>query len=260
MFVLVLECSTSSAKAMYYDTEHESYEVLSRPYKPDFPGELTLFNPEHVFEQMLTVGREIVRGRRVDIIALCSAWHSIGLFDKKFDPVTPMYQWSNNLGDELCTRYRADASYTQQYYETTGCMVNAIYPFFKLKKLSESLDLSQYCAMGQGSYNNYRITGNWAVTDCMLSGSGLMNTHELTYDAALLEELGLARQQLPPVCTSGPIYSHEEAAKRAAGIGSGIPVIATCADGGTESHRLRCATRRYNDFLCGHQWRHAYGL
>ncbi|HIS44549.1 MAG TPA: hypothetical protein IAB47_04175 [Candidatus Scatomorpha merdigallinarum] len=249
MFVLVLECSTSSAKAMYYDTEHESYDVCSRPYEPDFPGELTLFNPEHVFEQMLAVGREIVRGRRVDIIALCSAWHSIGLFDKKFCPVTPMYQWSNNLGDELCTRYRDDASYTQQYYETTGCMVNAIYPFFKLKKLSESLDLGKYCAMGQGSYNNCRITGNWAVTDCMLSGSGLMNTHELTYDAALLEELGLSRQQLPPVCTYRDQFTLCEEAAKKLGIGSGIPVIATCADGAlnhTGSGALHAGTMTFS--------------
>lgn len=231
MFILVLESSTTSAKAMYYDTVSDKYEVCARPYQPDFPGEYTFFNPNNIFEQTVTIGRELVRGRCVDIIVLCSAWHSVGLFSDKFDSATPMYQWSSNFGSEHSYLRRLDNSYVKSFYGTTGCMVNAIYPFFKLLKLSKGHDLSRLYAMGQGSYNNYRMTGELAVTDCILSGAGLMNINKLTYDENLLQEVGISISMLPPICSYKEKFALCKEAAKKLGIKAGVPVIATCSDG-----------------------------
>ena len=69
---------------------------------------------------------------------------------------------------------------TQDYYNATGCMVNAIYPSFKLMWMKkQGIDISKYFVMEQGTYNNYRATGKRWVTDAMASGSGLLNIKNL---------------------------------------------------------------------------------
>lgn len=231
MFILALESSTSSSKAMLYDTSSETYEIATKPYRTDYPNEYTAFRPDSVYEQLLELGRELVHGREVDIIALSSAWHSVGLFDGGLNPVTPMYQWSSTYGSELCRELRRDEDFTRSYYNITGCMVNAIYPYFKLRKLAESFKLSDYRIMGQGSYNNLRLTGAPVSTDCILSGSGLMNIHTLNFAPELLEELGISSRSLADICTyKEPLTLCGEAA-RGLGIKPGIPVVPTCSDG-----------------------------
>lgn len=54
-------------------------------------------------------------------------------------------------------------------------------------------DLSGYYIMGQGSYNTYRMTGERVITECMASGTGLLNTFAKTFDGELLEQAGIAR-------------------------------------------------------------------
>lgn len=231
MYILVLESSTTSAKAMYYDTESGEYEVDARPYSLDYADDHTRFKPDKVFMQTVAVGRELVRGRDVDAVALCSAWHSVGLFNERLEPVTPMYQWTSSYGSEFSSARRADEAYTNNYYETTGCMVNAIYPFFKLLKLAGTHDMTHIRAMGQGSYNNFRMTGELAVTDCILSGSGLMDIRRLTYADDLLQEIGIDKSHLPPLCTYKEKFMLSDEAAKLLGIKAGVPVIPTCADG-----------------------------
>ena len=231
MFILVLEASTSSAKAMYYDTFNGCFDVVTRPYMADFPCEYTMFRPDRVYERMIEAGREAVRGRAVDAISLCSAWHSVGLFNDRIEPVTPMYQWSNGGGSRESAARRTDGSYVKAYYEMTGCMVNAIYPFFKLLMLKKQYVLPEYRIMGQGTYNNYRLTGRLNVTDCILSGTRLMDIRRLEYAQELLDEIGITVGNLPTLCTYKEKFTLAEEAAGALGIKAGIPVVISCADG-----------------------------
>lgn len=230
MFILALEASTTSAKAMYYDTDRESYELATSAYRQTCRNE-TLIDPELAFEQMMTVGRELVRGRRVDIIALGGTWHSVGLFDREMKPVTPVYQWSNTEPAQLCAALRHEPGYAESYYRRTGCMVNASYAFFKLLMLKDSYDLRSCWCLGQGSYNNYRLTGRRIATDCIISGAGMLNTHTKRYDPEVLAQLGIDESSLPQIVdyTESSSLIPEAAAKL--GISPGIPVLPTCSDG-----------------------------
>ena len=178
MEILVLEASTTSAKAMLYHTEDRSFEVKVRAYTGNYE-DVTIHNAENVYLDMVSVGRELLDGRQVDMIALGGTWHSLVLCDGAVKPVTPVYPWSYTGAAPVCKRLRHDAEYVSRYYQKTGCMVNAIYPFFKLMMLREQgYDLSKYIIMGQGTYNNYRLTGQRVITPCLASGSGLLNTDQ----------------------------------------------------------------------------------
>lgn len=230
MFILALEASTASAKAMYYDTETERFELSTEPYCRDYE-DISKHRPDNVYEQMTGLGRKLVHGRQVDIVALSGAWHSIGLFNKDITPATPMYPWTSTEPAKICAQLRKDPQFVQDYYRRTGCMVNATYGMFKLVMLSRDYCLRDYFIMGQGSYNNYRMTGKLITTDCHLSASGMLNIYSKTYDKKMLEILGIDKAQLSDICSYKDTYPLTKEAAKQLGIKAGVPVVLSCADG-----------------------------
>jgi len=232
MEILVLEASTTSAKAMLYHTEDRNFEVKVRAYTGNYE-DVTIHNAENVYLDMVAVGRELLAGRQVDMIALGGTWHSLVLCDGAMKPVTPVYPWSYTGAAPVCKRLRQDTEYVSRYYQKTGCMVNAIYPFFKLMMLREQgYDLSKYNIMGQGTYNNYRLTGQRVITPCLASGSGILNTWTKNFDPELMAELGIQEEQLSRLVAYDQTFPLTEEAAQALGVRAGVPVIPTNSDGG----------------------------
>ncbi|MBR1758479.1 MAG: FGGY-family carbohydrate kinase [Lachnospiraceae bacterium] len=230
--VLVLESSTSSAKAMVYSSVSGVLNVKTKTYVSTLE-DITKNDARDVFDQTMALGREVAKGHHIDAVALCSCWHSVMLADDDGIPVTPIYHWSNIEPSDLCRELRKDQSYTEDYYHRTGCMVSAIYPFFKLKLFAqEGYDLSKYRIMGQGSYNQFRLTGKFEVTDCMLSGSGLINVHTKQPDETDLKELGIKKSQIGRVITYDQTSPLTPEGAKILGLEPGIPVIGACSDGG----------------------------
>ena len=231
MEILVLEASTSSAKAMLYHTADNSFEVTSQPYGKSC-GDGALQNANAVYDNMIAAGKKLLSGRNADIIALCGVWHSVMLCKQNMEPASPVYPWSYGGAKDLCTKLRKDKDYTHNYYQKTGCMVNAIYPFFKLLLMKEQgIDLSKYRILGQGSYNNYRMTHNKTVTDCMVSGSGLLNIHTREFDKDLLKELSVSLDQFGTLTHYNSINPLCKEAAEALGVKEGTPVISANSDG-----------------------------
>lgn len=232
MKILVLEASTTAAKAMLYDTSNNRYRVKTEVYKNTY-DDVTIHDAENVYQHMLAVGRALVEDKKIDIISLSGTWHSLVLCSKEMVSETPVYLWSYTGASEVCKELRKDNEYVKNFYRKTGCMVNAIYPFFKLLHLKQQgYDLKDYYIMGQGTYNNYRMTGQRVITHCLASGTGLLNTHTKEFDKELLVELGIKEEQLPRLIDYNQTFPLNEEAAAALGVEPGIPVIPTNSDGG----------------------------
>ena len=93
-------------------------------------------------------------------------------------------------------------------------------------------DLSKYIIMGQGTYNNYRLTGQRVITPCLASGSGLLNTWTKSFDPELMAELGIREEQLSRLVAYDQTFPLTEEAAQALGVQAGVPVIPTNSDGG----------------------------
>ncbi|WP_311590057.1 gluconokinase [Varibaculum massiliense] len=232
MNILIIESSTSSAKAMIYDTVEKKYSVENAFYPP-MGDDLTLHDPMVVYEASLAVTRKLLRGRTdIDIIVLSGVWHSIGLFSQILDPVTPIMQWSNTKASDQAAALRSKPKLTREYYNLTGGYPNAIYPFFKLAFLKEEgYNISSYIPMGQATYNFYRLTGHIRVSRCMASGSGLVNITTGEYDSQLLEMINIDSSLLPEIVDND--YHAPLSARAAASLGlpTGIPVVPAMSDG-----------------------------
>ncbi|MCI5481041.1 MAG: FGGY family carbohydrate kinase [Lachnospiraceae bacterium] len=232
MYILVLEASTTSAKAMLYDTSDGSFEVKVRAYTGNYE-DVTIHKAENVYQQMMALGSELAEGKEIGMISLGGTWHSLMLCDKNMEPATPVYLWSYTGAAEVCKELRQDPDYVKNYYNKTGCMVNAIYPFFKLLLLKKrGYDLKDYYVMGQGTYNNYRMTGRRVITECLASGTGLLNTHTKKYDPEILAAAGITEAQLSEVVDYTHTYPLTEDAAKLLGVKAGIPVVPTSSDGG----------------------------
>ncbi|WP_051606560.1 FGGY family carbohydrate kinase [Microbacterium sp. CH12i] len=136
MIVLALEASTTSAKAMLFDTDTGSITVRDRRFEVD-SAESTSRDGDALYTQLMALGREAAAGVEVDLIVLSGTWHGLGLFTPDLRAVTPIMEWSYTGAQDLCARLRKDQELTWWFYERTGCMVNAAYPVFKLMHLAE---------------------------------------------------------------------------------------------------------------------------
>ncbi|MHB1489598.1 MAG: gluconokinase [Cellulomonas sp.] len=232
MRVLVLEASTTSAKAMLFSTDEQDVQVRVEPFRQDHadPG---VRDAESVLLQIAALGRTICDGQAVDVVVLSSTWHSLVVCDADMRPVTPAYEWPFTGAQEISGQRRADAGYARWFYERTGCMVNAIYPAFKLAYLrSQGVDLGQSLVLDQGTYGFFRLTGERLVMDSMASGSGLVNLHTGTYDDAILAETGIQEWQLPEVVSYTRTAPLTHAGAALLGLRAGIPVMTAAPDGG----------------------------
>lgn len=233
MRILALESSTSSAKAMLYDTDKKTSLVKTKQY-PQMFEKTSVHDAETVFYETMSVAKEILDGLgEVDIISLGGTWHSMCLCNKDMEPFTPVLPWCYTGASDLCKKLRKDAQYVNDYYHKTGCMVNAIYPFFKLKMFKEmGFDLSQFYIAGQGVYNTYKMTGKRVVTGCTASGTGLLNIYKKQYEPELLKELNITEAALPEIVAYNQTFPLTKEAAKFLGLKEGIPVIPSNSDGG----------------------------
>ncbi len=227
-----MESSTTSAKAMVYDTRNGSLQTAEEPYDKTKSDD-GIQDPDDIFNKTLALAGELCRGNKIGLIVLSGTFHSLILCGLDMKPKTPSFLWSYTGAKELCANLRRDTGYVKHFYKKTGCMVHSIYPFFKIKYLeSQGQDIKNRYIMEQGSYNFYRLTGERRVMDSMASGSGMFNINTLDYDSELLTELGINREQLPELVKWSETGALTPEAARLLGVQAGIPVMSAGPDGG----------------------------
>lgn len=231
MNILVLESSTSSAKAMLYHTGSGACEVAAQPY-PAGANLNGVQDAEQLFSLTMQMGRQLAQGQTVDVVALCGTWHNLLLTGRDGEVKSPGYAWSYMGAADLASALRGDQRYAREYYNTTGCMVHAIYPYFKLLHLlGEKRVPGDFLVASQGEYNFFRLTGQWATSACYQSGNGLLNIHRKAYEEALLLDHGLSLDNTIPLVGLERIFTLQPSAARALGVLGGTPVIPCYPDG-----------------------------
>ena len=232
MNILVLEASTSAAKAMVYNTNDDTSHIETIEYPTDGSwGQQQ--DAQSVYEYLTALSKKITEGIHIDIIALITTWHSLLLCDRTMQTQSPVYLWSYPDAAELCRNMRKDRVWADDFYARTGCQVNASFPYFKLAYLRDcDIDISENLIADQGSYLNAKLTGVFGTTQCMASGSGLVNVKTREYDEELLRQLHIEKQQLPQIFPSDTAFPLCAVAAQEMGLAAGIPVLLAYSDGG----------------------------
>lgn len=231
MKVLVLEGSTASAKAMLYDSEQGILRTEGKTY-PAEVCDIVTQDADGMVAAILEAGRAAAAGEEIAAVALSGIWHSYLVCDGAMRPKTRVQTWAYLGAADQAAEIRKDAALKERIYQKTGCAVHAMYPLYKAMRLRNEGQIAagdRY--LGQGDYLFYRLTGEFLTSDCLASGSGLLNLKEREYDAELLELCGLSREQLPAVGSFESTASLSAEAAKALGLPAGIPVVPCHSDG-----------------------------
>ncbi|MCL2464458.1 MAG: FGGY-family carbohydrate kinase [Micrococcales bacterium] len=232
MRVLALESSTTSAKALLYDSDTAAISTMSRRFHL-ISGDSAQRDPDEVGSQLFALGRECLAGRDVDLVALSSTWHGLTLQRPDGTSATPVYEWPYPGAEAITTRLRRDPAFVRWYYEHTGAMVSAIFPAFKLRMLADAgVDLTSGLVMDQGSVLFQRLTGVAATTYSLASGTGLLNVDTGEWSGEVAEALGVGQACLPDLLPSRTLRPLTTAAGAVLGLRPGTPVLAPGPDGG----------------------------
>lgn len=245
MPVLVLESSTSSAKAMVFDSSQGVLRKVSKPY-PDFSASaLGVQNPEAVFAATLEAGREAAAGCPISAIGLSGIWHGLVLLDHRLKPLPHSFTWEFSTAAPAAMEIRKQESLTAELYHTTGCVPHstfAPYIYLYLKNAPEWLKLRYFGSNDeeklktiqltmQGSFNYLKLTGEYCLSRSQAAGNSLLSIRELDYSERILALMGVGRSQLPHlVCyeDTAPLLPSVADKLR---VQPGIPVVSCQPDG-----------------------------
>lgn len=238
MYVVGLEVSTVSAKAVLCSATGEVLAVSSRPLSAQ-ESTIVWQDPGGIFQATLDCLREVVDHAKrthkpIRALGLGGIWHSLLLLDENRQPLEGIRTWADLSMARHLVDVKRDLSFVEWFYHKTGCVVHAMYPFWKLyglrREAAPILKQAHYIS-SQVEYLFERFTNKTAISPSLASGTGLFNTHDLAWDQELLHFIELESSMLPPVQTedyAGPL-SKEMA--ELVGLSAGIPVTVGHADG-----------------------------
>ena len=231
MLVLALESSTSSAKALLYDSEKGVVRMESSHYAPEFCKN-GVTGTDEVYRLTMEMGRRVAAGQDVAAIALCCVWHSVAVCDSKMNALGNTYSWNYMAPSEMCNRSRHDAALADRLYRRTGCMPHVTYVRESLRYLRENgLDLKDKLLPSQGGYNFFRMTGEFLETLNILCGTGLVDVDTTEFDDFAMEYAGVRRDQFGQKAFYRDVRPLNAETAQLLGVAQGIPVVPAHADG-----------------------------
>lgn len=247
MQILVLEASTSSAKAMIYRPETGILRLCTRPYSAA-ASDVCTHDADAVYAMLLEIGKEAAQGESVDAVALVGTWHTAMCLDRQLRPASRVYLWTSTAAAPVARQVRQDQNLARRLYSATGCMPHAMYPIYHIRYLLEQgLAAPDSLFSTEDAYFFHKLTGQWRVSQSTASGSGLLDIHSLTYSPLALSVAGIQAAQLPPVCGHRFTVPLCREAAALLGIPAGTPVCAGHPDGamnqlGSAALRPGCMT------------------
>lgn len=207
--VLALDLGTSSLRALVYDAHgravagSEAQQVYALRTTADGGAEADALALFDLLVQSLDGALERIapRARELAAVGTSCFWHSLLGLDAAGNPLIPLLMWSDTRSapDAAHLRHELDAT---AVHDRTGCPLHSSFWPAKLAWLHRTAPgifarVARWCSFGE--YAQARLTGDAAVSLSMAAGTGLLDVHRLTWDAAILAALGVAPTQLNPL-------------------------------------------------------------
>ena len=234
MRILALEESTSSAKALIYDSDLGIIDVQSTPYPKEYCDVYTQ-DADGIFHCLIGTAKNILtrQNKNIDAISLSSIWPCLLLLDRQYRPLTKILTWADTSCASTVAKYKALYS-AQSFYKSTGCTMHSIYGLWKYIHLRDTqpeiIDRTATIT-SQGGYLAYQLTGENVCSKSSASANGFLNVHTLEWDEHALTFAGITVDKLPKLCEASDVFSLSKKAAKLLGLREGIPVIIGGGDG-----------------------------
>jgi gluconokinase len=225
-------------------------------------------NPRELVQAVITsvrnalVRTEVVSARCAGM-SIGGALHSLVALDRSGEPLTGVITWADGRAVDQAEAVRGQPL-AARLYEQTGCPAHGMYPLYKIMWLRENrpeVFRNAWRYVTAKEYVFACLTGEYRVDYCLAAGSGLLNTHSLTWEPLCLDAAGIRRDQLsepaaPQTVHNGldpemarqmgirpdvpVVLGSSDAANSNLGAGAVLPWQATCMVGTSGAFRVLC--------------------
>lgn len=201
---LAIDVGSSSVRAMAFDQQGRAREgvFVQKPYTTDTtPDGGAMIDPAPLIKMIFACIDEALEqiGEPVERVAMDTLVGNLMGMDRDGEPTTPIFTWADTRGGSLAAALDIDRS---DYTRRTGCRLHTSYwPLRLLWLHAEHPDKCErtHAWLSLGEYALYRIFGQRRISLSTASWSGLLNRHELAWDAAVLEHLPVTAEQLSEI-------------------------------------------------------------
>jgi gluconokinase len=166
-------------------------------------------------------------------ISVGGALHSLLALDRHGEPLTGVITWADGRAVDQAEAVRRQPL-AARLYEHTGCPSHGMYPLYKIMWLCENrpeVFRNAWRYVTAKEYVFARLTGEYLLDYCLAAGSGLLNTHSLTWETLCLDAAGIRQDQL--AAPGSPLTVHnglDPDAARQMGIRRDVPVVLGSSD------------------------------
>ncbi len=236
-FILALDQGTTSSRSIVFDGAGRIVANVSEPFEQIYPKPGWVeHDPEAIWRtQLATAHAAIAKAgiRASDIAAL-------GVTNQRettvaWDRATgqPLYNaivWQCRRTTEICDELKAEGL-SDEVRCRTGLVIDAYFSGTKMKWILDNVPgAREKAARGElcfgtiDSWLLFKLTGVHATDYSNASRTMLYNIHDLDWDDAILDRLGVPRETLPAVKASSGVFGATTL------FGDEIPVAALCGD------------------------------
>jgi gluconokinase len=223
-------------------------------------------NPEALVDAMIQSVRAAIHQANVlpqacQGMSIGGALHSLIAIDRTGKPLTGVLTWVDDRAVQQAAVVRGSVD-AKRIYQQTGCPVHSNFPLYKLIWLREKQpDIFDKAVrfVSAKEYVTERLTGQWIVDFNIASGSGLLNIHDLSWNAKALQLAGVTSSQLSSLSSPWTVIRElntklasemgisantplvlgsSDAANSSIGAGAVLPECATCMIGTSGAFRI----------------------
>ncbi|MEW6356566.1 MAG: FGGY-family carbohydrate kinase [Planctomycetota bacterium] len=231
--VLGIDIGTTAIKAVVLDADGDLGPVVSGRYSLNAgSGGRFEQDPEELLTCLCKVVREAARSRNVQGIGLSTQAAALMLLDKNAAPICPIISWMDHRAsaekEALLERHGADFFRSRTGLETPGIAA----PLLLWLQQNKPGLLKQAASISFVEDWILRwLTGSGGTDPTNTSITGLLNLDTLTWDADVLDAVGVGVERFPPMRRAGEVAGRllPEATDRL-GLAQGIPVAVPAHD------------------------------
>ncbi len=206
-----LDIGTSAVKGTLLDETGKILHITDKKFTYYFENNKKLLDPDLFLKTCFSAIKELTStlDRKSEVLAICSCCASgnLILLDESSCPVTPIIGWQTKVPDLDFNSFFSQEE-QHEFYRRVGWPISGSFPAAYLSWIKthrpELIDRTEIVTMS-AEYLNYVLTGSWGISVSMGTPSFLMDQEKKSYHLPLLERLGIANKNLPPIFDKGTV-------------------------------------------------------
>ncbi|MBO4468494.1 MAG: FGGY-family carbohydrate kinase [Clostridia bacterium] len=206
-----LDIGTTAIKGVLMSKDGRIIKTVSGGYDYYTVGDKKLLDTDSFTDTCFSVIKTLTDEKKEDddILAVCSCCASgnLVLLDQSDKPLIPIVGWQTVVSED-----DKNAFFTKEeqaaFYKTVGWPLGCRFPALYLAAMRlhqpELLEKTKTVAMS-AEYLNFSLTGKWGISVSMGTPFFLIDQEKGEYNYPLLQKLGIADKNLPPIYNKGTV-------------------------------------------------------